>query len=126
MIPPPQFPYEDEVSLKNEFCCGVECWGEVVENKDMISALAVCGRPAGDVGALKSRSNMLDPVGAGGAAPAVAWGAGAAVAGGCVVLDGGAVVIGGGTSSDPNRSTTGAGAGAAGVGLGACVRDNSG
>lgn len=89
----------------------------------MISALAVCGRPAADVGALKSRSKRLDPVGAGGAAPAVACGWGAEAVG-CVVRAGGAVVIGGGMSSDPNRSTTGAGA--AGDGLGACVRDNNG
>lgn len=36
------------------------------------------------------------------------------------------MVVGGAISSDPNRSTTGAGAGGAGVGLEACVRDSSG
>jgi shikimate 5-dehydrogenase len=39
----------------------------------MISALAVCDLADVGVGALKSRSKMLE-VGAGGAAAAVAWG----------------------------------------------------
>ena len=94
----------------------------------MISALAVCGRPAGDVGALKSKSKMLDPVGVGpgAAAPDVGADCAAALAGCVACCDrvGGAVVMGGGISSEPNRSTTGAGA--AGDGLGACVRESSG
>lgn len=100
------------------------------EKRDMMSALAVCGRPVGEVGALKSRSKMLDPevevgaaVGPAGAAPVVGCGA---ATGGCGErADGGAVVTGGGTSSDPNRSTMGAAAGA-GEGFGACVRDSKG
>lgn len=55
------------------FCaCGGAAEGEVeLEKRDMISALAVWDLAVG-VGALKSRSKMLLPVGAGGAAAAVA------------------------------------------------------
>lgn len=81
MIPPPQFPNAEESLLNMLFCC---CGGGdvEVENKDMISALAVCGRPAGDVGALKSRSKMFEPcvgVGPGGAAADVGCGCAAPV-----------------------------------------------
>jgi hypothetical protein len=80
-MPPPQLAKEDDESLKNEFWVGVGATdGDVeLENNDMMSAFAVCDRFPVGVGALKSRSKRLLPVGAsvgaGGAAPVVGCGA---------------------------------------------------